>query len=134
MSTKTKRDLSPEHKQAMAQGRVEGRIVKRYLEALETTRPRRGRKRTPESVARRLAEIDLELPTADPLRRVTLVQLKMDLEAADGANAVGIDLGELERQFVAVARAYGSRRGLTYRAWREVGVSPEVLKRAGINR
>ena len=134
MTTTTKRDLSPEHKKAMAQGRVEGRIVKRYLEALESTKPRRGRKRTPESVARRLAEIDRELPTADPLRRVTLVQLRMDLQAADNSAAATLDIDELEQEFVAVANAYGSRRGLTYRAWREVGVRSDVLNRAGISR
>ncbi len=42
--------MSAEHKAALAKGREEGRAVRRYLEALEEQRPRRGRKRTPESI------------------------------------------------------------------------------------
>ena len=36
--------MSADHKAALAKGREEGRIVRRYLEALESNRPRRGRK------------------------------------------------------------------------------------------
>jgi hypothetical protein len=40
----------------------------------------------------------------------------------------------LEKDFVKVARAYGSRKGISYTAWRSVGVSAGVLQRAGIAR
>jgi hypothetical protein len=33
-----------------------------------------------------------------------------------------------------VAAEYGQRKGISYAAWRELGVSPAVLKRAGITR
>lgn len=46
----------------------------------------------------------------------------------------GVDLSELEDDFVGAAADYGSRRGLTYAAWREAGVPPAVLRRAGITR
>ena len=77
---KHQRRMSDEHKAALAEGRGQGRIVRRYLEALESHRPKRGRKRTPETIAKRLAAIDERLATADPLGRLQLVQERMDLE------------------------------------------------------
>ena len=55
--------MSAEHKRALAQGREQGRAVRNYLEALEQNRPKRGRKRTPESIKKRLAEINQRLAT-----------------------------------------------------------------------
>lgn len=71
---KATRPMSDDHKAALAEGREQGRAVRRYLEAVESAKPRRGRKRTPESIRRRLAAIDEQLPAADPLNRVHLVQ------------------------------------------------------------
>src|SRR5947209_20418106 len=79
-STKRQRTMSEEHKAALAEGREHGRVVRRYLEALESHRPRRGRKRTPESIAKRLAAIDERLANADPLSRLHLLQERTDLE------------------------------------------------------
>jgi hypothetical protein len=42
--------MSDEHKAALAEGRNQGRAVRRYLEALDAHKPRRGRKRTTESM------------------------------------------------------------------------------------
>jgi hypothetical protein len=84
---------------------------------------------------KRLAAIDEQLPDTDPLSRLHLTQERMVLEeelaAADG-NAD--ELEELEAAFIEVAAAYGERRGLTYEAWRSIGVAPRVLKAAGIGR
>jgi hypothetical protein len=33
-----------------------------------------------------------------------------------------------------VAKSYSAKKGISYGAWREFGVSPEVLKKAGISR
>jgi hypothetical protein len=127
--------MTDEHKAALAEGREQGRVVRRYLEALESHRPKRGRKRTPVSIAKRIAAIDERLPSADALSRLHLVQERMDLEgelaSTDGG---GIDLDELEAAFTEVAAAYGERKGLTYEAWRSIGVEPRVLKAAGIGR
>ncbi|MHB1534624.1 MAG: hypothetical protein ACYC1D_08440 [Acidimicrobiales bacterium] len=41
---------------------------------------------------------------------------------------------ELETAFVKVASGYSERKGLSYAAWREAGVSADVLRRAGIRR
>ncbi len=132
---KQQRTMSDEHKAALAEGREQGRLVRRYLEALESHRPKRGRRRTPESIAKRLAAIDEQLPAADPLTRLHLAQERMDLEQElRTAGENDEDLEELEAAFIEVAAAYGERKGLTYEARRSIGVAPRVLKAAGIGR
>ena len=126
--------MSESHKAALAEGREQGRAVRRYLEALEAHKPKRGRKRTPESVQKRLAAIDEQLPTADPLTRVHLVQERMNLENERAAGDNAVDVVTLEEGFVAAAGPYGQRKGITYAAWREAGVDPGVLRKAGIRR
>jgi hypothetical protein len=126
--------MSNTHKAALAQGRDEGRAVRRYLEALEHNRPKRGRKRTPESVSKRLAVVNDELASADPLSRLHLLQEKTDLEAELARASSTSDLGTLERAFIKVAKAYGERKGIEYSAWRAAGVSAAVLQRADIAR
>ena len=66
------KSLTPEHKKAMAEGRKEGQAVKAYLDALEEQRPRRGRRRTTDSITKRLAAIDKELDGASSLKRLQL--------------------------------------------------------------
>ncbi len=137
MATKTQREKSPmsdEHKHALAVGREQGRAVRRYLEALEAHRPKRGRKRTPESIERRLGAIEERLASADPLTRLQLVQERMDLQEELATKSEAVDLTSLEDGFVAAARDYGERKGISYGAWRELGVDAAVLKRAGIRR
>ena len=134
-ATPARRSMTDEHKAALAQGREQGRAVRRYLEALEQHRPRRGRKRTKESVERRLAAAEKRLEAASPLDRLHLVQERMDLQAELAGMSGGVvDMNELEEGFVAGAADYGARRGITYAAWRAAGVSPSVLRRAGIRR
>ena len=129
-----KKAMSNEHKAALAEGRAQGRAVRNYLEALEAHKPKRGRKRTPDSIKKRLERIDQDLPTADALARLHLVQERMDLENELSSMQAGHDLTELESEFVSAARTYGERKGISYSAWREAGVEPSVLKRAGISR
>ena len=76
--------MSDEHKAALAAGRNEGRAVRHYLEALEAHKPKRGRKRTPDSIQKRLAAIERQLAEADPLTRLHLVQERMDLDGRAG--------------------------------------------------
>ncbi|MBA3266866.1 MAG: hypothetical protein H0T70_01215 [Acidimicrobiia bacterium] len=133
-AAKPNRSMSDEHKAALAEGREQGRAVRRYLEALEAHKPRRGRKRNPDNIARRLTRIDEELPGADPLTRVHLRQERIDLERELAAGSQKVDLEGLENEFVAAAGAYSLRKGISYDAWRAVGVEPRVLKAAGIGR
>lgn len=126
--------MTDEHKAALAEGRSQGRAVRRYLEALEANKPKRGRKRTPESMKKRLAKINDELAVADPLKRLQLTQEQLDLEAELAAGESTVDLGELEKEFIASAAAYAGRKGISYSAFRSVGVPPAVLRAAGISR
>ena len=126
--------MSDEHKQALARGRQEGRAVRRYLEAVDQLRPRRGRKRTPESVKRRLTAVRAQVADADPLSRLHLLQEQADLEAELARVGAVADLAGLEKAFVKVARDYGARKGIGYNAWRAAGVPATVLAKAGINR
>ena len=135
MATKRNRTpMSDEHKAALAEGRNQGRSVRRYLEALEAHKPKRGRKRTPESMQKRLDRIDTELVSADPLKRLQLIQERLDLKAELDAAGEKVDLSGLEKEFVAAAAAYSARKGISYAAWRELGVEASVLKQAGISR
>jgi hypothetical protein len=82
-AVKSPRPMTEEHKAALAEGREQGRIVRRYLEAVTS-------RHSPDE----------------------------GLEAA----------------FIAVAGPYSARKGLSYAAWRAVGVKPRVLRAAGIPR
>jgi len=126
--------MSDSHKAALAEGRDQGRAVRRYLEALEAHKPKRGRKRTPESVQKRLAAIDERLDDADALTRLHLIQERMNLESELATAGNTVDLQSLEEEFVAAAAPYGARKGITYAAWRQLGVDPAVLRRANIKR
>ena len=127
--------MTDAHKKALAIGREQGRLIRSYLDALESTKPKRGRKRTPDSVKRRLATVNTELPAATALDRVHLIQERMDLEAElEQLQGGAVDLSDLEADFVKVAADYGARKGISYTAWREAGVDAAVLKKAGIKR
>jgi len=126
--------MSVEHKHALAVGREESRAVRRYLEALEAHKPKRGRKRTAEGVASRLRQIDSRLANADALTRLHLVQERLNLQTELASRDITVDLQSLEAGFVTAARGYGDRKGLTYAAWRAAGVDPTVLRKAGIPR
>jgi hypothetical protein len=122
------------HKAAMATGRAESRAVSNYLEALAANKPKRGRKRTPESITNRLAAIEDELEETDMLGRVNLIQERMDLQNELATLEEKLDLSDLEADFVKVAKNYSNRRGITYAAWREAGLDAALLKKAGISR
>lgn len=126
--------MSATHKEALAIGRAESRTVRTYLEALRRNRPKRGRKRTPESIRRRLNTIDVEYSTADPITQLKLAQEKLDLAIELNDMDSAKDIGPLEKEFIKVAKSYGERNGITYTAWREIGVDPAILKKAGISR
>jgi len=135
MATKRARTpMSDEHKAALAEGRNQGRSVRQYLEALDAHKPKRGRKRTAESVQKRLDRIDLELAKADPMKRLQLIQERLDLKAELDTVGAKVDLTDLEEEFVKAAAAYSLRKGISYAAWRELGVDAAVLKRAGVRR
>ncbi len=126
--------MSTDHKEALAVGRKQGKAVKDYLEALEANKPKRGRKRTADSVQKQLVAVESKIATADPLTRLQLVQERINLRQELEMRSAAVDLSQLEDAFVGVAADYGRRKGISYAAWREAGVDAEVLERAGISR
>ncbi len=136
MAKKGPKSMTAEHKEALAAGRTESKAVKDYLNALEANRPKRGRRRTPESIERRLAALNEQIPESEPFQRLSLIQERVDLERELAAltSGSGVDLSDLEKGFVKVARSYAERKGISYAAWREVGVPAATLKAAGISR
>lgn len=130
----TKKPMTDAHKAALAKGRSEGRIVREYLEGLRATKPKRGRKRTPETIEKRLAKIEEELTDASPIEELALVQERRDLQDELEAMSKTVDMAALEEAFVDVAKSYSESKQIAYASWRDVGVSANVLKRAGISR
>jgi len=126
--------MTDAHKQALAQGREASRHVRAYLEALAANKPKRGRKRTKETVRRQLDEVSAQIGPAVGLRKLELAQRRIDLAAELEAFDVTVDLSDLRRDFLKSARPYAERKGISYSAWREAGVSAEDLKAAGITR
>src|SRR3954447_22631168 len=131
---KTTRPMSDDHKAALAEGRTQGRAVRLYLEALAANKPKRGRKRTPDSIKKRRDRIEVELADADPLKQLQLTQEQMDLEDELAAGEAKVDLSALEKAFIEAAGPYAKRKGIGYAAFRSIGVSPAVLRAAGISR
>lgn len=126
--------MTDEHKEALAEGRRQGKAVRNYLEALEQHKPKRGRKRTPESMRAQLDKINAELDDADPVKKLQMIQDRIDIEAELEAADNKPDLGALEAGFIAAAAPYSQRKGISYAAWRELGVEAAILKQAGVKR
>lgn len=125
--------MSEEHKAALAQGRREGRAVKQYLKMVGSRRP--GRPVTKESLEKRVASLSERIEAEDdPLKKLELIQNRLDAEDQMAELADTVDADAVEKEFVEVAKSYSERKGITYTAWRESGVSAQVLREAGIPR
>ena len=125
--------MSAEHKAALAQGRREGRAVKRYLEALSSRRP--GRPVTPARLSEKIAALESRIAAeSDPLKALEMRQERLDAEAALARAEATEDLAALEAAFIEYAGPYSERKGISYSAWREAGVPSDVLRGAGIPR
>lgn len=125
--------MSEEHKAALAQGRREGRAVKQYLKLVGSRRP--GRPVTRDSLEKRVAGLAEKVNAeADPLKRLELIQTRLDAEDQMAELSEAVDADAVEKEFVEVAKSYSDRKGITYTAWREAGVSAQALKEAGIPR
>lgn len=128
--------ITAEHKAAITAGRAQVEAIRAYLDALATPKPR-GKVRTAAEIRKELARVKADAEREpSPGRRLALVQRRLDLESElAAASAPRHDqMSELESTFVEHALAYSQRKGLTYAAWREVGVPAAVLVRAGIKR
>ena len=128
------KNMTDDHKAALASGRAQGRAIGHYLDAVAAHKPKRGRQRTQDTVARQMQETEGALRTATGTARVELVQQKRNLEVELAGMQAQVNLAALEAAFVEHAQAYAQRKEISYAAFREVGVAAEVLDRAGIKR
>ncbi len=125
--------MSAEHKAALAQGRREAKAIKDYLAALDARRP--GRPVTKASLEKKMASLDSRIEgEPDPLKRVELRQQRIDTEKIIREFSQQVDPSKLEAGFVEHAASYSARKGISYTAWREAGVSPDTLRKAGVAR
>lgn len=126
--------MSDEHKQALAKGRAQSRAVKEYLAAREVE-SKRGPKVTPQKLRERIETTRNAIAEEDDAaRRVELIQQRMDDEERLENLEEEPDMEGLENAFVDAAAEYSERKGISYSAWRELGVPAAVLKRAGVRR
>lgn len=124
--------MSDEHKAALAQGRAEARAIKSYL-AVATAPKKRGRPVTRGSLEEKIVGLDEKVRTEDdPLARVDLIQARIDAQRALDDLDSAADLKGLEAGFTQYAASYSERKGITWTAWREAGVSAATLRKAGI--
>ena len=130
----TKRIMTNEHKEKLAVGRNESRVINRYLEAIVSGKGKRGRKRTPESISMQIVRLDKEIVNAGAVQRLELTQKRFDLVAERERLNARVDLASVEKDFIKIAKSYAKRNGISYAAFREMGVSADVLKAAGISR
>ncbi|WP_420626836.1 hypothetical protein [Candidatus Poriferisodalis sp.] len=130
------RTMTDEHKAAIAAGRIESAAVRDYLDALESSRPKPGRRVTPEKLQARRADIEARLAAGDLklIKRLVLMQDRRDIDTQLAATADEPDMTAVEAGFIEHAAAFGTRKGIQYATWREAGVSAELLARAGITR
>jgi hypothetical protein len=133
-TTLARKEMSDEHKAALAKGREQGRAVREYLTALEQER-KPGRKVDRGTVEKRISEVQQRIDAEpDPSKRVELIQRRLDLEEQLVAMQEELDVDALEQGFVDAAAEYSERKGISYAAWREAGVPAAALKQAGIRR
>lgn len=137
--------MTDSHREALQVARNENRVIGAYLQVLEhnqkideQNRPKRGRRRSTESMQARLDEIVGAIGKASPLKRVLLIQEQMDLQKelheATRPPQQPIDISGMEEGFSEVVASFSKRKGVSYAAWREIGVPARVLKEAGIRR
>jgi hypothetical protein len=127
--------MTASHKKALARGREMSSIVDRYLLAINTPK-RRGRKVSVTTLQKRLKEAQEIQKHGSGVAKVLAAQDVRDLRAkiAEATAPGTIDVKKLEADFLKVAKQFADQRGITYGAWRDAGVSPAVLQKAGIPR
>ena len=126
--------MSVSHKKALAEGRSNSTTVDRYLYALNIPKKR------PEGhhgdAQRRLADARTRMQTAVGVEKVLAAQEIRDIQAklTQAKSTAKVDIKGLEAAFIRIAKTFGERRAIGYGAWRDAGVPPEVLRRAGVAR
>lgn len=122
--------MSQDHKDALAEGRRQARAIKAYMKAVQGRK--RGRPTSKKAVESRIEKLNEQIGNAEDLKKVELIQARLDLEGQLARLEETEDTEALEAGFVEHAAAYSERKGISYTAWREVGVPAAVLRSAGV--
>lgn len=126
--------MSQEHKDALAEGRRQGHAVRKYLEWLDRDK-KRGPKPSKERLAERVTELEAQIAAdEDPATRLELVQRRLDAEKELSNRETEESLDDIVADFTEIAKDYSDRKSISYTAWRELGVPPDVLREAGVPR
>ena len=126
--------MSAAHKAALAKGRAQSRAVRDYLEMLQKD-GRRSSNLSPDQINAKIHELSTRIEDEpNPANRLELVQKRLDLEEQLKSADEGPDPEALEKAFVKAAKEYSERKGISYPAWREVGVPAATLREAGVPR
>ncbi len=126
--------MSAEHKAALAKGRAQSKAVRDYLEMLQKD-GRRSSNLSPDQINAKIHELSTRIEEEpNPANRLELVQKRLDLEEQLKSADEGPDPEALEKAFVKAAKEYSERKGISYPAWREVGVPAATLREAGVPR
>ena len=127
-----RRNLSPEVKAARAAARAETRMVRAYLEGLQSTEGRRRARKSPEQqIQDAQAKLQAE---SDVIKRLELNQTLIDAQRRLAEDQGPVDMEALEESFVKVAKSYSDRKSVSYKAWRAMGVPASALSKSGIAR
>lgn len=131
MAKKKSGGMSAEHKAALAKGRAQAKAVREYLNLLEYDGRRSAL--SEEQLNTKIHEVEARIQdTSDPATRLELIQKRLDYEGQLKNATDGPDPEEVEKGFVQAAKEYSERKGISYPAWRELGVPAATLKAAGI--
>ncbi len=108
--------------------------LKRYLEMIsEQSNP--GRRFSKGDLEERLAKtIDAIGNEDNLLTKLELTQRRMDLEKRINGLEDADDPADAEAEFIKVAQGYAERKGITYSAFRDVGVPATILAKTGVRR
>lgn len=126
--------MTQAHKDALAEGRRQGHAVRKYLEWLDRDK-KRGPKVSPDRLKARIEDLQDQIDAQeDPQLRLELVQQRLDAERDLANREDEENLDDIVADFVRIAKSYSDRKGITYTAWRELGVPASVLRDAGVPR
>lgn len=121
-----------ERKKAIAIGKAQAKIVRRYLELVNM--PKTSSPMTPERLRKRIAQLDSEMQDSsiDVLARLKMAKQQRELIVALAEAGEVEDLEEVEEAFMQIAADYSEAQGLEWSDWRRLGVKAAVLREAGV--
>ncbi|HEX9890227.1 MAG TPA: hypothetical protein VGA69_12155 [Nitriliruptorales bacterium] len=128
------KQMTNEHKKALAEGRQQAAAVRDYLAYLDRDR-KPGRRLSKEEIAGKISQLGADIEVEDdPARRVELIQKRLDYEARLANIGDAPNVEALRAAFVDAVKPYSERKKISYTAWREAGVPAADLAAAGIKR